>query len=59
MIQADNVIVYIFLIPTIVSGRITLGVMNQIFRAFMQVASSFQFLVNSWTTIIDLISVLL
>ena len=56
-LQADNVIVYIFLIPTIVSGRITLGIMNQILRAFMQVASSFQFLVNSWTTIIDLISV--
>ena len=56
-IQADNVIVYIFLIPTIVSGRITLGIMNQVLRAFGQVASSFQFLVNSWTTIIDLISV--
>ena len=56
-IQADNVIAYIFLIPTIVSGRITLGIMNQILRAFGQVASSFQFLVNSWTTIIDLISI--
>ncbi len=56
-LQADNVIVYIFLIPTIVSGRITLGIMNQILRAFGQVASSFQFLVNSWTTIIDLISI--
>ena len=56
-IQADNVIVYIFLNPTIVSGRITLGIMNQVLRAFGQVASSFQFLVNSWTTIIDLISV--
>ena len=31
--------------------------MNQILRAFGQVASSFQFLVNSWTTIIDLISI--
>ena len=50
-------IVYMFLIPTIVSGKITLGIMNQILRAFGQVASSFQFLVNSWTTIIDLISV--
>ena len=50
-------IAYIFLIPTIVSGRITLGIMNQVLRAFGQVASSFQFLVNSWTTIIDLISI--
>ena len=56
-LQADNVIAYIFLIPTIVSGRITLGIMNQILRAFGQVAQSFQFLVNSWTTIIDLISI--
>ena len=56
-LQADNVIVYIFLIPTIVSGRITLGIMNQILRAFGQVASSFQFLVSSWTTIIELISI--
>ena len=56
-LQADNIIVYMFLIPTIVSGKITLGIMNQILRAFGQVAGSFQFLVNSWTTIIDLISV--
>ena len=56
-LQADNIVVYIFLIPTIVSGRITLGIMNQILRAFGQVASSFQFLVNSWTTIIELISI--
>ena len=56
-LQADNVIAYVFLIPTIVSGRITLGIMNQILRAFGQVASSFQFLVSSWTTIIELISI--
>ena len=56
-LQADNVVAYIFLIPTIASGRITLGIMNQILRAFGQVASSFQFLVYSWTTIIDLISI--
>ncbi len=56
-LQADNVVAYVFLIPTIVSGRITLGIMNQILRAFGQVASSFQFLVFSWTTIIELISI--
>ena len=56
-LQADNVIVNAFLFPTIVTGKITLGIMNQILRAFGQVASSFQFLVASWTTIIDLISV--
>jgi len=31
--------------------------MNQILRAFGQVAGSFQFLVGSWTTIIELISI--
>ncbi len=56
-LQADNVIAYVFLVPTIVSGQITLGIMNQIIRAFGQVASSFQFLVFSWTTIIELISI--
>ena len=31
--------------------------MNQIIRAFSEVTSSFQYLVRSWSTIIDLISV--
>ena len=56
-LQADNVFAYVILIPTIVSGKITLGIMNQILRAFSQVANSFQFLVNSWTTIIELLSI--
>ncbi len=55
--QADNVIAYVILVPTIVTGKITLGIMNQILRAFGQVASSFQFLVFSWTSIIELISI--
>ena len=45
------------LIPTIAAGAITLGLMNQIIRAFSEVTSSFQYLVRSWSTIIDLISV--
>jgi hypothetical protein len=36
-------------------GRIKFGIINQILLAFGQVASSFQFLVSSWTTIIELI----
>jgi len=31
--------------------------MQQIIRAFGRVESSFQFLVNSWTTIVELMSV--
>ncbi|HZQ62252.1 MAG TPA: peptide antibiotic transporter SbmA [Casimicrobiaceae bacterium] len=55
--QADNIFPYIVLGPTIVAGAITLGAMNQILNAFDQVRSSFQFLVNSWTTIIELLSI--
>ena len=48
---------YIALAPTLVAGAVTLGVMQQIVRAFGRVESSFQYLVNSWTTIIELMSV--
>ena len=56
-LQIDNIFGYILLAPTIAAGKITLGSMNQIFGAFRQVSSSFQYLVNSWSTIVDLISV--
>jgi peptide/bleomycin uptake transporter len=56
-LQTDNVFPYIILAPTIVAGKITLGAMNQILNAFSQVRSSFQYLVNSWTTIVELISI--
>ena len=39
------------------SGNITLGVMTQTTRAFGQVSGSFQYLVNAWSTIVDLISI--
>lgn len=56
-LQTDNIFPYIILGPTIVAGRITLGIMNQILNAFSQVRSSFQYLVNSWSTIVELISI--
>ncbi len=56
-LQAGVLVPYVALAPTIVAGTITLGVMQQIVRAFGQVESSFQYLVNSWTTIVDLLSV--
>ena len=55
--QLNNLFAYVLLIPTIALGTITLGIMNQIIRAFSEVTSSFQYLVRSWSTIIDLISV--
>lgn len=56
-LQTDNIFPYIVLAPTIVAGKITLGAMNQILNAFGQVRESFQYLVNSWTTIIELLSI--
>jgi peptide/bleomycin uptake transporter len=56
-LQTDNIFPYIILAPTIVTGKITLGAMNQILNAFEQVRSSFQYLVNSWTTIVELLSI--
>lgn len=56
-LQADNIFVYLLLVPTIVAGKITFGLLQQILTAFSQVSSSFQYLVNSWTTIVELLSV--
>jgi peptide/bleomycin uptake transporter len=56
-LQTDNIFPYIVLAPTIVAGKITLGAMNQILNAFDQVRSSFQYLVNSWPTIVELQSI--
>ena len=56
-LQTDNIFPYIVLAPTIVAGKITLGPLQQILNAFAQVRSSFQYLVNSWTTIVELLSI--
>jgi peptide/bleomycin uptake transporter len=56
-IQADNIFVYVILVPTIVAGKITFGLLQQILTAFNQVSNAFQYLVNSWTTIVELLSV--
>jgi peptide/bleomycin uptake transporter len=56
-LQTDIILPYILLAPTIVSGKITLGAMNQILNAFEQVRSSFQYLVNAWSTIVELLSI--
>ena len=56
-LQTDAIFAYILLGPTIVASNITLGTMTQITRAFGQVRTSFQYLVNSWSTIVELISI--
>lgn len=55
--QSSNLIPLFALGPTIVAGTITLGVFQQINQAYGQVESSFQFLANSWGTIIELMSI--
>jgi peptide/bleomycin uptake transporter len=56
-LQTDTIFPYVLLAPTIVAGKITLGAMNQILNAFSQVRTSFQYLVNSWSTIVELLSI--
>lgn len=56
-LQGANFIPLIALGPTFVAGAITFGIYQQINNAFSRVENSFQFLVNSWTTIIELMSI--
>jgi peptide/bleomycin uptake transporter len=56
-LQVSVLVPLIALGPTIVAGAITLGVMQQIARAFDKVTESFQYLVLSWSTVVELISV--
>ena len=56
-LQVSVLVPLIALGPTVVAGVITLGVMQQISRAFDKVTESFQYLVLSWSTIVELISV--
>jgi peptide/bleomycin uptake transporter len=56
-LQTDTIFPYVLIVPSIVAGKLTLGTMQQILQAFSEVRSSFQYLVNSWSTIVDLISV--
>ena len=57
ILQANVLVGYIFLAPAIVAGVMTLGVMQQILRAFGRVEGSLQYLFNAWPTIIELASV--
>ena len=56
-LQFAVVVPYIALAPSLLSGALTLGILQQIIRAFNKVQDSFQFLVNSWTTIVELLSI--
>jgi len=56
-LNVGQFIPFIALAPSIVAGAFTLGIMQRILNAFNQVEGSFQYLVNSWTTIVELQSI--
>ena len=56
-LQADQVYSLVLLGPSIIAAAITFGLMQQIIGAFSQVSSSFQYLVTSWSTIVELQSI--
>ena len=56
-LQFTVIVPYLIVAPTIISGLISLGMLQQIVRAFQRVEMSFIFLVRNWPTIIELISV--
>lgn len=55
--QLDNLFGLFMLFPSIAAGTITLGLMMQILNVFGKVRESFQYLISSWTTIIELLSI--
>ncbi|WP_324029237.1 peptide antibiotic transporter SbmA [Pantoea sp. JZ2] len=56
-LQVDNVFGLFLLFPSIVAGAITLGLLNQITNVFDQVRGSFQYLITSWSTLVELMSI--
>ena len=53
----DYIFVLFIMSPTIAAGAITFGIYTQIQMAFYQVSNSFQYLVNSWTVIVEFLSI--
>lgn len=55
--QLDVLYSLVVLFPAIASGKMTLGLINQISNIFDKVRESFQYLISSWKTIIELLSI--
>ncbi|MCG7944826.1 MAG: putative transporter [Candidatus Thiodiazotropha taylori] len=56
-LQANVLSAYVLIGPAIIAGAISLGVMQQIVRAFGRVEGSMQYILKAWPTIIELVSV--
>lgn len=55
--QLDILYSLVVLFPAIAAGKMTLGLINQIGNVFDKVRESFQYLILSWKTIIELLSI--
>ena len=56
-LQADAVVSLLVLVPTIAAGAITFGVFQQVRNAMGEVRGALQYLVQSWPSIIELLSI--
>jgi len=56
-LQADAILPFFVLIPSVAAGTITFGVFQQVRSAFGEVRDSMQYLVKSWTDIVEWISI--
>ena len=56
-IQLDILFSLVVLFPAIAAGLITLGLLQQISHVFEKVRESFQYLVSSWKSIIEMLSI--
>lgn len=56
-LQLDAIFSIVVLGPSVIAGVITFGLLNQITGAFDQVRGAFQYLVTSWSTIVELQSI--
>lgn len=55
--QLDVLFGLVVLFPSIAAGTMTLGLLNQIGNVFDKVRESFQYLISSWNTVIELLSI--
>jgi len=56
-LQFDVIFPYLLLVPSLSAGSLTMGQITQVASAFGSVSRSFQYLVLSWKTIVDLLSI--
>jgi peptide/bleomycin uptake transporter len=56
-LQADAIVPFLVLIPSVAAGTITLGIFQRARTAMGEARDAMQYLVNSWPQIIELISI--